>query len=294
MAFLGWFCSKRALALAAAAAVALGVGMVATPNEAAAQCAVVSTGPNDPGTVSTFQELRDLAAGPAAGDSVSVDCDNSIDSDSIVDGTITGTDIGAETITGANIDDGTIGVDDLGTASVGSDEVIDNSLTSDDLAANSVTDSELADDAVDTAAIQDGAVNSAKVEDNSLTADDLAANSVTASELADDAVDTAAIQDNAVTWDKLSSGVRNRIDENTEGVAIALALQNPDLVGNETFGLSVNWGGFDSSNAIGIAATGVLAHDFLGGGDRLAIAGGVGFGLDKDTVGGRVGAQLTW
>lgn len=294
MAFLGWFCSKRALALAAAAAVALGVGMVATPNEAAAQCAVVSTGPDDPGTVSTFQELRDLATGPAAGDSVSVDCDGAIDTDQLVDDAVTQDKIADEAVGADQLADDAVDTAAIQDDAVNSAKVEDNSLTADDLAANSVTASELADDAVDTDAIQDGAVNSAKVEDNSLTADDLAANSVTASELADNSVDTAAIQDDAVTWDKLSSGVRNRIDENTEGVAVALALQNPDLVGNETFGMAVNWGGFDSSNAIGIAATGVLAHDFLGGGDRLAIAGGVGFGLDKDTVGGRVGAQLTW
>jgi hypothetical protein len=251
MALLEWFCSKRAVALAAAAAVALGVGMVATPNEAAAQCAVINDTSDT--TLDTFDDLDSEITSNGA-DDLAVDCTNSITTGDIVDGTITSDDLGTDSVGSDEIATGAVGADEIATGAVGTDEVLDNSLT----------------------------------------ADDLAANSVTASELADDAVDTAAIQDNAVTWDKLSSGVRNRIDENTEGVAIALALQNPDLVGNETFGLSVNWGGFDSSNAIGIAATGVLAHDFLGGGDRLAIAGGVGFGLDKDTVGGRVGAQLTW
>lgn len=257
MAFLEWFCSKRALRLAAATAVALGVGMVSGPEQAMAQCSVTVNGI----VQDTPNELTSVA--PSGGD-LAVSCFDSITSGDIDDGTITGTDIDSETITGANIDDGAIGVDDLGTNSVGSDEVIDNSLTSDDLAANSVTDSELADDAVDTAAIQDSAVTTEKIADD------------------------------AVTWDKLSSGVRDRIDENSEGVAIALALQNPDLVGNESFGMAVNWGGFDSSNALGIAATGVLGHDLFGGGDRLAIAGGVGFGFDQDTVGGRLGAQLTW
>jgi len=256
---------KRAVALAAAGAVALGVGMAATPNEAAAQCTIQDTtgATTDIDTASELDNPTGLASVDGT-DTITVNCDGSIDSDSIVNGSVTGADIGSETITGANIDDGTIGVDDLGTNSVGSDEVIDNSLTSDDLAADSVTDSELADDAVDTAAIQDGAVTTAKIADD------------------------------AVTWDKLAPGVRNRIDENTEGVAIALALQNPDLVGNESFGLSVNWGGFDNANALGVAATGVLGRDVFGAGDRLSIAGGVGIGMDDDTVGGRVGAQLSW
>jgi len=235
---------KRGLVMACAGALALVFGAVAAPDEAAAQCSVVSSGPTDPGPVPTFGELRDDALGPADGDFVSVDCDDSIDSDSIVDGSITSA--------------------DLGTGSVGSDEVIDDSLTSDDLAANSVTASELADDSVDTAAIQDGAVTTEKLADDS------------------------------VTWGKLAPGVRNRIDENSEGVAVALALQNPDLVGNESFGLSVNWGGFSGSNAIGIAATGVLGRGIFGPGDRLAVAGGVGVGLEDDAVGGRVGAQLSW
>jgi|GEM_PF-2707107 len=78
-----------------------------------------------------------------------------------------------------------------------------------------------------------------------------------------------------------------------EGIAVSLALQNPDLVGTETFGLAVNWGNFEGSNAIGIAAAGVLGNNFLMPGDRLAIAGGIGIGLDENTVGGRVGIQWT-
>ncbi|RIA47416.1 hypothetical protein [Dichotomicrobium thermohalophilum] len=233
MTIFKWLCSKRAMALAAAGAVALGVGMVATPNEAAAQCAIVNTSDDPDTTVGTFGELRDATTNPD-GDNVAVDC-----TDSITSG-------------------------DIQTDAVTTNEIADGTITSDDLGTDSVTANELANNAVDTDAIQDGAVTTDKIADD------------------------------AVTWGKLSPGVRDRVNENQEGVAIALALQNPDLVGNETFGMSVNWGGFESSNALGIAATGVLGHDLFGGGDRLAIAGGVGFGLDKDTVGGRVGAQVTW
>ncbi len=252
MAFLEWLCSKRAVALAAAAAVALGVGMVATPDEAAAQCTIINEDSNT--DVDTFEDLRTDTLTFPDEDDVAVDCTDSITTDDIVNGTIDGEDIG----------NGEVDTLQLADDAVEQDKIADDAVGSAQIQENAVTASELADDSVDTAAIQDSAVTTEKIADD------------------------------AVTWDKLAPGVRNRIDENSEGVAIALALQNPDLVGNETFGLSVNWGGFESSNALGIAATGVLGTDVFGAGDRLAIAGGVGFGFDEDTVGGRVGAQLSW
>lgn len=249
MAFIENAYVKRGLIMACAGALALGFGAVAAPDEAAAQCALEVDGSD----VVDVDGLN-AALGGTGTDLVGVNCDDSIDTD----------------------------------------QLVDDSVTQDKIADDAVGADQLADDSVDTAAIQDDAVTQAKIADDAVGSAQIQENAVTASELADDSVDTAAIQDGAVTWDKLSSGVQNRIDENTEGVAIALALQNPDLVGRESFGLSVNWGGFDGASAIGIAATGVLGRDVFGAGDRLAIAGGVGFGLDEDTVGGRVGAQLSW
>jgi hypothetical protein len=95
----------------------------------------------------------------------------------------------------------------------------------------------------------------------------------------------------------------NRLGEHGAGIAIAMAVENPDLVANETFGLSANVGFFEGNTALGIAAMGVLGHDFMGGGERWALSGGVGFSLnEKDygghstdrTVGGRAGVQVSW
>jgi trimeric autotransporter adhesin len=95
----------------------------------------------------------------------------------------------------------------------------------------------------------------------------------------------------------------NQLGEHGSGIAIAMAVENPDLVGNETFGLSANVGFFEGNSALGIAAMGVLGHDFMGGGERWALSGGVGFSLnEKDygghstdrTVGGRAGVQVSW
>jgi hypothetical protein len=70
--------------------------------------------------------------------------------------------------------------------------------------------------------------------------------------------------------------LEGRDKELAEGIAISAALQNPDLTGAETFGVA-----------------GVVGHNFLEQGDRVAISGGVGVGTREGTVAGRVGVQWT-
>jgi len=96
-----------------------------------------------------------------------------------------------------------------------------------------------------------------------------------------------AIQSNSAAIQKNTK----RTEENSEGVAMAMALENPDLTNHERFGVMVNWGTFEDQNAFGFSAMGVV-HE--GGGTRFAVAGGVGFGAEQDTVGGRAGARFTW
>jgi len=87
------------------------------------------------------------------------------------------------------------------------------------------------------------------------------------------------------------------------GVAIAMALENPDLVGNERFGLAGNVAFWEDNVALGFTAMGVLGHNFLGTGERWALSGGVGFTVQEESyggrksqssVGGRAGLQVTW
>src|SRR5690606_36567452 len=87
------------------------------------------------------------------------------------------------------------------------------------------------------------------------------------------------------------------------GVAIAMALENPDLVGNEKFGLAGNVAFWEDNIALGFTAMGVLGHNFLGAGERWALSGGVGFTVkeesygrrgSKSSVGGRAGLQVSW
>jgi len=103
--------------------------------------------------------------------------------------------------------------------------------------------------------------------------------------------------DGGVTFEQIAT--------NTQGVAMAIAMENPDLVGGESFGIAAHWGHFNEANAIGIAAMGVLTRDLFedGSGARLAISGSVGFSLDDEDLFGqeadnevafRAGGQITW
>ena len=85
--------------------------------------------------------------------------------------------------------------------------------------------------------------------------------------------------------------VFDRLGEAEEGVAIALAVENPDLTGDERFGLALNGGFFEGAGAFGGTVMGVL---WKGERTRFAVSGGVGVGFDEGTAGGRVGGQFTW
>ncbi len=75
-------------------------------------------------------------------------------------------------------------------------------------------------------------------------------------------------------------------------------MENPDLVAGERFGIAVNGGFYESAQAISVAAEGVIGYNMFVPGDRVAVSGGVGVGIDNgrgdSVVGGRVGAQITF
>ncbi len=89
-----------------------------------------------------------------------------------------------------------------------------------------------------------------------------------------------------------------RLDEAELGIAMSIAMQNPDLVAGEKFGVAMNAGFYEGAEAMAISAQGVVGYNVFGDGDRFAVSGGVGVGFGNDrgqeVVGGRVGGQLTW
>ena len=99
--------------------------------------------------------------------------------------------------------------------------------------------------------------------------------------------------------------IANAIIENRAGIAIAMAMQAPDLAGDENFGLRLNYGGFDgNANAFTINAAGVLGRDVIKPRDRVSIDVGFGAGFadrlgrfsdsEDDVYAGRAGLQWTW
>jgi hypothetical protein len=97
--------------------------------------------------------------------------------------------------------------------------------------------------------------------------------------------------------DTAVAGVNRRIDRADQGIAIAMAVQNPILTGGDRFGISVNWGDFAGNNAVGLAAAGVVGQNLFGTGEKMAVTGGFGFGTgghSENQVSGRAGFQFTW
>jgi len=86
------------------------------------------------------------------------------------------------------------------------------------------------------------------------------------------------------------------------GVAMSLALENPDLRGSQTFAVAANVGFFEDATALGFSAIGQLSDNLLGMNEQIALAGGVSFSVDEssfggrtdEAVGGRVGVEMGW
>jgi hypothetical protein len=79
----------------------------------------------------------------------------------------------------------------------------------------------------------------------------------------------------------------DNIDENSEGVAMALAMDAPDLQQHETVAVKVNWGNFEGENALAFAGT-------LRLGQNTSVDAGIGVGADGGNVGSRAGLRMGW
>jgi trimeric autotransporter adhesin len=77
-----------------------------------------------------------------------------------------------------------------------------------------------------------------------------------------------------------------------EGTALALAISQPVFLPGQNFAMRAGWGGFESENAVGFSAAGVVMRDPFGHGSTVALDGGVGFGTNYNTVGGKVGVTI--
>lgn len=72
-----------------------------------------------------------------------------------------------------------------------------------------------------------------------------------------------------------------------EGIAIALAMESPQVDPGKRFGISLNYGNFEGESALAAAAK--LRFD-----DTWAGTAGVGYGMGRQTLGVRAGIQAQW
>lgn len=78
-----------------------------------------------------------------------------------------------------------------------------------------------------------------------------------------------------------------KMKDSFEGIAIALAMESPQVDPGKRFGVSLNWGNFEGENALAGAAK--LRFD-----DTWAGTAGVGYGMGRNTLGVRAGIQAQW
>ena len=80
-----------------------------------------------------------------------------------------------------------------------------------------------------------------------------------------------------------------------DGIAIAMAMEDPDLKNDERHGVALSWATFDGV-ASAIAASFIAVVDESSE-HRLSVSGAVGVGMNGSggtTYGGRVTGQLAW
>jgi hypothetical protein len=91
------------------------------------------------------------------------------------------------------------------------------------------------------------------------------------------------------------NSLARRDDKLAEGIAASVALAQPILRSGQHFGMTAGWGGYDSANAVGFSAAGVLADNLLRpGSGTLAVYGGIGVGTSEGEAAGRAGMSFGW
>ena len=90
--------------------------------------------------------------------------------------------------------------------------------------------------------------------------------------------------------DNLQSQINNtnqRVDKANGGVAMAMAMGGGSLPDSKKYALGVNVGTFAGQNALALTSALRLS-------ENLVASGAIGYGLNQNQVGGRVGVQLAW
>lgn len=134
-----------------------------------------------------------------------------INSSEIVDGTITNTDLAANSVNSSNIVDGIVTGTDIATGTVTSSNIADNTIATIDLGDGAITTIKVADSAITTIKVADGAIITSKLADGSVTNIKIAADAVTTDKILDGTIATADLANASVTTAKIAPGSVNQV-----------------------------------------------------------------------------------
>ena len=88
--------------------------------------------------------------------------------------------------------------------------------------------------------------------------------------------------------DRRLDGLDHKSDKALQGVAMAFAMAGtPALLPHETFAISGNWGSYEGKSGVAFGAA--LKVD-----GNTQLTGGIGYGVNDGTVGGRAGVRVGW
>lgn len=100
--------------------------------------------------------------------------------------------------------------------------------------------------------------------------------------------DLASINARLGQVDSRLDGLDEKSDKALQGVAMAFALAgSPSLAEHETFAISGNWGGYQGASGVAFGAALKLDR-------HIQLNGGMAYGMNEGTVGGRAGVRLGW
>jgi hypothetical protein len=85
-----------------------------------------------------------------------------------------------------------------------------------------------------------------------------------------------------------------RVDELADGVAIALAIDQPIFHNGQTFAMHLGYGNFDGSDAVGMSMAGIVDRGSFGSKSTVTVDAGVGVGTDTGVVAAKAGLTFGW
>ena len=126
-----------------------------------------------------------------------------------------------DAVTHAKVADDAIGGNELRADSVSTGHIANAAITEAKIATNAVTTAKIMANAVTSSQLAANAVTPAVIEADAITPPAIADDAVTAAAIADDAITAPAIADGTIIEDKLSSGVRTKLNATGSGGPIA-------------------------------------------------------------------------